>query len=504
VWGRLKINRNTKVLETLIHMSDNMWHQLLKYMLKEEYRFHVAITSKSWFLALPVLIWLFSYAFAVLSPIVLNQLPLARFLLIIHTSIVVFGISMGALAFLGPEIVERRFGRINLLIMLPQYTPIRYNMFFFIFYLKEIIFYIALTLTPMTIGLIASMPITGFSSTGIAIMFLAVVLSFLIGIAISFMMATIYIRHRFAFICALILILAGIICSCWLNINVAYILPSLGFQLIRSPLLLLASGMIIIVFTTIAMWFVHEPSRAREKRAKSMFALAERKFAWLSMYVPLQTIVAKEYIDLKRSHTLSKIIFNTCLPLVFVSALAWFVETGLHIPVGFNIVFYANMVGFFGILIYSWLNNIDPHDWYQTLPISVAQVIKGKLILYILISSWLLVIFVVIMALWLRELQYLWLALIIMYITALYIGVVVAYLTGLRPNTRLFNMVVLAKFTILSIIPMVGITVLSFLLPAKMLISSIAILCVCVTIMIITYILYSRLDLKWAREEFRL
>src|SRR5207247_837621 len=66
-------------------------------------------------------------------------------------------------------------------------------------YLRDAIFFVALVLGPMALGLVASVPLTGFRITSIGFLFLAALLSFLLGMSLSFFVSTLYMRSRIAF-----------------------------------------------------------------------------------------------------------------------------------------------------------------------------------------------------------------------------------------------------------------------------------------------------------------
>jgi hypothetical protein len=98
----------------------------------------------------------------------------------------------------------------------------------------------------------------------------------------------------------------------------------------------------------------------------------------------------------------------------------------------------------------------------------------------------------------------LWLALPVMFIVSVYMVVMVAYLTGLRTNSFLFNPGVLIKFSVMSILPDLGLTILSFTLraPGQVIFSITGIVLVCAILIGTTWILYNGIDKKWVRTEF--
>ncbi len=197
-----------------------------------------------------------------------------------------------------------------------------------------------------------------------------------------------------------------------------------------------------------------------------------------------------------------KILFTFISSLVFIIFVSWLIELSLGIEQSFNIVFFGFLIGFFGVLIYSWLNITDRVEFYQTLPVSVPQLIKIKIMVYIIICAWICPIIIIILAFWNNELPMVGWALLVMFITSFYIVSSTAYLTGLRTNTYLFNSTILLKFGILSFLPFICITILSFTLNTMIEISLAGILLICVNLIGASFLLYRGIDKKWAKAEF--
>jgi hypothetical protein len=213
-------------------------------------------------------------------------------------------------------------------------------------------------------------------------------------------------------------------------------------------------------------------------------------------------LVSKELVDLRRSGTISKMFFSFGLPLLFLSFTAWFVNNGLAIPVGFNTVFYAAMVGFVGTLMYSWLNNIDLSEYYSILPVSVPQLIRVRVVVFLLLTVGISAGFVVAIAFINGDTEFLWLAMIVMFLTSLYMVAVMAYLTGLKTNTFLFDTSILAKFSVMAFLPDVCLTVLSFSLSSDWTAAVAGIALVLTSMLIATLILLRGIERKWAKESF--
>ena len=259
-------------------------------------------------------------------------------------------------------------------------------------------------------------------------------------------------------------------------------------------------GLLVVALLVGAAVFLvpdrYEPQAVIAQEELSRYA------ARFSRFPRYGTLLAKEFVDLKRSGTFAKMFFSFVAPLLFLSFTAWFVRYGLQVPVGFNTVFYAGMVGFFGVMLYNWLNNVDAMDYLATVPVSVPQVIRAKLLAFLLLTSWITVGFVVGIG-WLNgDTRLLWLAIPVALITSVYMVTMTAYLTGLRTNSFLFDPGVLARFTILSMFPDLGLTILSFTIDKDLVFAVAGIGLVLAFLSGATYFLHQGIEAKWRGHEF--
>lgn len=472
---------------------------LLPLMLKEEFRFHASHSNQYIFLSFPVIVCVFSFATAVSSPRIFDEISPNQLIQMVHLSIFLYGMSVGAFAFLGMQMVERRFGRRNFLVAMPSLLPLTYKKTFFGLYLRDVIFYLALLIFPLILGLILSVPITHFSLVSIGFLFIAVLLSFLLGMSISFFMSAVYVRFARIFIALVLGIVAVAIIYGLQSNDIGLLIPTIRLQFTREPFYFIESLALILLMPILATLLTQERYETRVGKFKSIFSDFEPKFTFFKSY---STLLAKEFIDLKRSRTFGKIFFSFIVPLIFLSFASFLVKYGFDIPVGFNTIFYGAMVGFFGILIYSWLNNVDVTDYYETLPLTVPQLIKTRLIVFFILTLWISTVFVVAIGIINGDLGFIWLALLVMFITSIYMVITIAYLTGLRTNTSLFAPDVMMKFWVLALLPDVCITLLSFTLNSNFAFSIIGLFIVCFMLLLASVILYRGIDRKWGRAEF--
>jgi len=483
---------------------------LIKLMLKEEFRMHTSYSSRAMFMSFPVIVTLFSFAAAMTSQNILQFMTINQIVLGLHIISFIYGLSVGAFGFLGRQYVERQYGTRNFLVATPTMLPLSFKKTFLGLYIRDIIFYILMILIPITGGLLLSVPFTHFRISSILFLLLAASLSFCIGISLSFFVSVLYIRNLFAFVMSVVFIFTIFVAQGVLNVLPAEaILPSVALQYQLPPMgeisrysaiYMLGSFILILVLAELATLLV--PERFEPRQAKPEAQALPRLYARCKPLKKYRMLLAKELLDLKRSGTITKMFFSFIAPLLFLTFTTWVVNYGLALPVDFNIVFYGGMIGLFGVILYSWLNNVDIMDSFNTIPITVPQVIRGKLIAFLILTSWISTIFVVAIAILNNQISFLWLAIPVMLIVSVYVVVMIAYLTGLRTNTFLFDAAVLLKFNVMALLPIICLSILSFTINSHYSIAIFGILFVIFALGITSLFLYKGIDEKWRRSDF--
>jgi len=476
-----------------------MWW-LMKAMFKEEFRLQASYSSAISTMTFPVMLVGLSFIVGISLPALESEISTGRMLYMVHTVILLYGLAVGAFAFLGREMMERRWGHASFLLSIPQTLPVSFKYTFLVFYLKDLLYYIFMTLLPLTVGLLISIPITGFHVTAVLLLFGTMIATFLYAISFSFVMSSVYMRHRGAFMLISIMVLVLIGSAGFLGLfDLGLLVPSIAFQVSGDPWALAASISASMAFAAWAVLMVEDKMESPVVQVESQFDEVYVKFGRFGRYQPY---LAKEWIDLIRSKTLSKLMVAFVLPLSVLTAFDWFLGTTVSAEIEFSTIFYGGMVGFFGVLIYSWLNNIDYVEYYNTFPVQVPTIVKSKLIIFVLLTGWISTAFVVVMTGIKGDWYNLPLALIVMFSTSIYMVVVTAYLTGLRTNVYLFDTKILIRFAVLSVIPLMAITFLSMaeeVLGWRMIV---AMAMVCMVLATASRILLMRLDRKWANEAF--
>src|SRR5438046_4938020 len=129
---------------------------LLRLMLTEEFRVHTSYSGRLAFLAFPIIITGFSLAIAVTSERLFTYTPRRDAILLLHVSVFLYGLGVGAFGFLGRQYLERTSGTRNYVVAMPGILPMRFRRTFLGMFVRDAIFYMVLLLVPATVGLALS------------------------------------------------------------------------------------------------------------------------------------------------------------------------------------------------------------------------------------------------------------------------------------------------------------------------------------------------------------
>lgn len=483
-------------------MSDRLRRHLgyTRFMLIEESRLHAQMIGRVQFMLFPVMILFMAFVIGLSAKQLLNDIPMKHIYRALHSIMFVYGLGVGGFALFGERIAERRFGPVSTLLETPAIQPIDFRSMFLAFYLKDIIYYMLYTIVPLIGGLGLTIPITGFRVASVLLLFLTVSLSFLLGLSYSFLLSSIYARWRKAF-WVIALVLVALLADSYLRGGdiASRLIPSIGFQESRDPAYLLESLVLIIAFSTVAVSTIKITFGKATSRYSDILLPTAKSFSFAKRY---STFLAKDWIDLIRSRSLTYISGVYLLPMVLLAVLLWFLERVIEIPLQFNTIFFASLMGFFGIEIYAWLNMLDTTSFYDTLPVKVSEVLKAKLLLFVILAGIISTAFLVPLSLMRSEGPMLGISLVVAYSTASYTVTATAYLTGLRTNSYLFDPRVLAKFAVAVIPPLLALSIISLHYAKNWLASVPELAFVCAMLAAATYIFAKGISRKWDKETF--
>lgn len=474
--------------------------RIVRLMLSEERRLNSAMIGKVQFLMFPVMILFMSFVLALSSKQLLREMPMNQMYTILHSIILIYGIGVGGFALFGERIAQKRFGEVTMLLETPTIQPIDFRSMFLNFYVKDVIYYILYSIVPLTAGISLTIPVTGFRLASVLFLLLTITLTFLIGISFSFFLSSMYVRRKWLFGGIVLALLASILYGHFANAyDFTDYIPSFALQRTGNPLYVLIAAAIVLAFSIVAVMTVKiRFGKVSEKFSEAILPAA-KKFAFAKEY---STFMAKDWIDLIRSKTLMPVIGAYVGPLAFLAVLFWFLGSVLLLPLHFNLIFYAAMIGFFGVSIYGWLNLLDTTGFYEVLPVKVTQIVRTKLLLFTILAFVISTAFLIVLGIMQSELELLWIALVVAYSTTAYTVTSTAYLTGLRTNSYLFDPKILGKFSAVVIPPLIVLTILSLYYPNNQLMSGILMLVISGILALATLLAYGRIERRWKGESF--
>ena len=385
----------------------------------------------------------------------------------LHLSLFMFSLGMGSFAFIGRNMVSQRGSGKSYLLAGPALLPLELPPVYLAYYCKEVAFYLCLILTPvvggMALGILFGM-MTGLSIpllwSSLPIVLGCILVTMMQGLALSFFASAVWSRSSLgALLVPLGAVGAGVIVAIDI-IPLESAIIGLQVQLNHNLLLLPLAAISSLLIATVGAYLVPDDFEIRVTTRTELFVPVHRQLFFLGNG-PIRTLVAKEMVDVWRSGTMFKMLGSYCVPLLFLLALAWMADFA-RFPIPFNLLSYAPFLGFFGFNFYSWLNAVDSPDFLNGLPVRVPQLLRAKILVYFIMTTWISVLFLILMAYLLDQWAGLLPALLVMIANSVYIVALSGLLMGLRPNKAIFDTQIMAIFWVATVIPLVSLFLLSF------------------------------------------
>jgi len=473
---------------------------IVQKMLLEEIRLNTSFASGRGFYSFPILVIIAGILAAFFSDAMIIDIGYREFLETCHISILFYGLFTGFLAFFGNDFLERIFGYLGLIIGLPSTQPISQRKITVLYFIKEIIFYTIFTLLPALVGALVGAYFTGLDLLSIVKFGLTLFFSFVTGLSFAYLISSLY------RISLTISITGSIFSIMGYGILFRNYQITLGLEWYLNnnmEILFLAIGIpcFIASIATILISENYEPKVMQKIGYNNRLNEYTNKFEW-ARWMSAPVIVSKERIDLQRSKTGTKMFFSFAFPLGILTFMNWFIDRGLPVQIDFNTIFYGVMIGFFGTMLYSWLNTIDSPNFYSTLPVTVSDVIRARLVLFLTITWWIPLLFMALIAYISSEMDLLPIGIIVMIAVGIYIVNYTAWTTGLRTNSALFDAIIFIKFFFVSVPPMIAMTILSLAINHKPSVILIALASICGILAFMSIFFYNKIESKWKTEAF--
>ncbi len=441
--------------------------------LKEEWRMVTSyFSSEKLFLAFPLVLAVVGFFMALLLPFFKEAFNMKELLIAFHLLLALYGLFVGAFGFFADEVAQTWFRDAHLLIHMHAVLPITFRRIFVWFYIKDMVYYLVLTIFPLFLGAFLSfqIPVVTFARV-----LTSSVVSFLLGVSVSFVISSSYVRMRASIIFVVFIIALFIVSGVTYEDfpPLVYLFENNSFSLIFSVILLVAFSAVSLIIT------------------KPVQRASTKSFSKSTLFSRIDPVLAKEIIDVKRSGTYQIIATSYLFPLFFFYGILYFSTRLFHFSLVIPLVFYAVFIGYLSTLVYSWLNNIDPPSSMATLPVTTAKVIKKKIALFLIFSFGVAAVYLVILGYLLNDFARLPLSVVVMGSTAFYVAAITAWLCGLYPNTRLFDGSVLAQYLGAILPVLILMSILSFMEAYSHL------FVVSLSVLLVSFLVYRALDTKY-------
>ena len=385
----------------------------------------------------------------------------------LHLPLLMFSLGMGTFAFMGKDAIVHRSGTKNFLLAAPALQPLPNSVAHYAYFVKDLLFYVMLILTPVIFGMALGILIDNYTSVNTPLLWsslpwtwIAMITTLAQGLAVSFLASSLWMRGRPYTIVGPVLIVAIGIAVGLGKVDANYFLWGLAAQSTQNfTFVIIGLGASVIIGLIASALITDDFDVAVVERGDLLGPIYNR-LGFLGKG-ELRLIVAKEFVDLFRSGAIKKMTVSYAIPLAVLLGMAWLVDFA-EAPIPINLLSYAPFLGFFGFNFYSWLTILDSPDFMNGLPLRVPQLIRAKVVVYFLVTSWISLIFIVTMAWRLDEWANLPTSIVVMFANSIYIVALTAFLMGLRPNRAIFDASVMVWFWIGSVIPLLALFLLSF------------------------------------------
>lgn len=417
---------------------------LFAVMMKEEWRIHSTLFGSLSFALFPLCICGIAFMGMVLAPLLPGTIPAGTLVLLIHGLYLLLGIMAGGFGLMGREIISRRFGEAGLVAPAARYLPLSDRTIFGVFVLKDTVYYLLLWVLPFVAGISLAGFLVPLPGSPVATLAVTIPLAFLSGLALVFLLTTIYARSRLFLaalgVAVLVLAVAGTLAA---RGTTSSLNPVLLVQEYLLQFLIFSVAGIITAFS-ISLAFPVTKWNPAVTRYPERYSRLKGQFS-LFRSAPL---MAKDFLELFRNGGLvGQTLFSLALPL----ALIWVALSLLSgaVPADKLFFLFAVVAGVIGSTIYTWITEFDSLPPYTLLPLDLPALIRAKTRVFHI----LLVIpgaIVLIAGLVGMQWSVLLPAVITMAGTACYLQVVMALLAGLRPSVLIYDARVFVASLVLS------------------------------------------------------
>ena len=450
-----------------------------KVMFKEEFRKNVEFAKARQMVLFPLLLalvtmistiglqFLVGDSAAQTSDTDVNSFTWQELRFALHFPLLIFSLGMGTFAFMGRDALVRRSASKNHLLASPALQPLPNSMAHFAYFVKDLAFYVMLILSPIILGMGLGKGLDTFLGISTPLEYsslpwtwFAMVVTLAQGLVISFLASALWMRGRpYTILGPIIVVLIGIIIGVGV-FDAKFVLIGLQIQTSKNIIVGVLGFAFCIAMGYFSSLLIVDNFDVNVVEKGDLFMPTYGRLGFLGKG-EIRLLVAKEFVDLFRSGSIKKMTVSYSIPLAVLLGMAWLIDFA-EAPIPINLLSYAPFLGFFGFNFYSWLTILDSPEFMNSLPVKVPQLIRAKVLVYFIVTSWISLIFIILMAWRLDEWSSLPTSIIVMFANSIYIVALTAFLMGLRPNKAIFDASIMIWFWVGTVLPLLGLFLLSF------------------------------------------
>ncbi|MFB6192694.1 MAG: hypothetical protein ABEK00_00410 [Candidatus Nanohaloarchaea archaeon] len=400
---------------------------LLREMIKEEWRMHSELFGGRNFALFPLVILagsLFLVSSSLVTGFTVGQIELGMVALLFF-----LGLNVGSIGFISRDRAENLIGESNLLIFSSRTLPLQKRKIISTFILKDLLYYSALFVAPLSLGLTALTYFTAYPLGKIFLTWLTGSGMFMLGVSLSLAFASLYNLGK-EYLLGFALPVAALIL--YSSVNLLELTP-LGF-FNHPSLMSFVTGFLPFTLLSLFSVAIYSPSSGRKSRTYT------DSYGFLNDLLDYDDsgVVAKSVLQLTRSSGgIVKILFSYGLifgAYMFMMKQVPFLSAGTAAP-GLTAALILSVAS---LSTYNWLTLNDKPSTYTKFPLTIREVFDRKLSLYLTVSVPVAWTFMILNTYIYGATGAIVGALSIPSISVYLVGVT-AYLGGLRPNQMLFD-----------------------------------------------------------------
>jgi len=469
--------------------------RLVPTLFREQVRMQMSFTSKWAFSMFIILIFLFSLTSGLLFADIIGRIEPADLYFMVHMSVLMFSFILGLAALSETFSTQNRF----LLADLERY-PVHPRTARTSVLVNEGLFTLTFLFLPLTLGIALSLPVSGRSPNAASVHVVGLLLTFMLGLALSFAVMAL-VTGPPKRVAAVLTLAFPIAVGAALYGPMAAFLPGYRISVLWIETqsfqwhLLVPAVYLPAVLTVPGILYMGAMTSATSTHRHGLRDLTAR----FNLDPPYRDLVPSEYLQLRRSRGLQKIIGSYLFPLVIMSIMMLYIRLAIGPILNSGISFYVPLVGLISTTIYSWENQMDEPLYFSLLPVSMSDVIRSKLILFFILAGIFSTAYTLMMSIFLgsspAEVAF---AVPAAFLLSAYAGTVTAYLTGINPNRKLFDPMTLTRFFVFTSVPLM-VLLLASQQGALLFLPSVGFVALLAGL---TYVLWKRMDAKWLHEPF--